>query len=95
MKKLLLCLLLALFSITINAQVKREGDTFKVEQASKVSDTKTKYTWEDKEGTKYPIFITKKGACYILKVSKKTNKEYKYYLPKETQAQIKSELGIQ
>lgn len=95
MKKLLLCLLLALFSITINAQVKREGDTFKVEQTSKASDTKTKYTWEDKEGNKYPIFITKKGTCYILKVSKKTNKEYKYYLPKETQAQIKSELGIQ
>lgn len=95
MKKLLLCLLLALFSITINAQVKREGDTFKVEQTSKASDTKTKYTWEDKEGNKYPIFITKKGACYILKTSKKTNKEYKYYLPKETQAQIKSELGIQ
>lgn len=90
-----MCLLLALFSITINAQVKREGDTFKVEQTSKVSDNKTKYTWEDKEGNKYPIFITKKGACYILKVSKKTNKEYKYYLPKETQAQIKSELGIQ
>lgn len=94
MKKLILCILLALFCTTINAEVKREGDTFKVEQSTKVSDTKTKFTWEDKEGNKYPIFITKKGACYILKVSKKTNKEYKYYLPKETQVQIKQELGL-
>lgn len=95
MKKFILCLLLALFCITVNAEVKREGDTFKVEQSTKASDTKTKYTWEDKQGNKYPIFITKRGACYVLKISKKTNKEYKYYLPKDIQAQIKQEMGIQ
>lgn len=94
MKKLILCILLALFCITVNAEVKREGNTFKVEQSTKVNDTKTKFTWEDKEGNKYPIFITKKGTCYILKVNKKTNKGYKYYLPKETQVQIKQELGL-
>lgn len=94
MKKIILCILLALFSININAEVKREGDTFKVEQTSKASDTQTKYTWEDKEGNKYPIFITKKGACYILKTSKKTGKEYKYYLPKDIQETIKKELNI-
>ena len=60
----------------------------------KESDTKTKFTWEDKEGNKYPIYITKRGACYIIKVSKKTNKEYKQYLPKEIQAQIKKELKL-
>lgn len=95
MKKLILCLLLALFCITVNAEVKREGDTFKVEQTTKESDTKTKYTWEDKKGNKYPIFITKRGSCYILRTSKKTGKEYKQYLPKETQAQIQQEMGIQ
>lgn len=94
MKKLILCILLALFSINIHAEVKREGDTFKVEQASKASDTQTKYTWEDKEGNKYPIFITKKGACYVLRTSKKTGKEYKYYLPKDIQETIKKELNI-
>lgn len=94
MKKFILCILLALFCITVNAEVKREGDTFKVEQSTKASDTKTKYTWEDKQGNKYPIFITKRGACYVLKTSK-TGKEYKYYLPKDIQAQIKQEMGIQ
>lgn len=49
MKKLILCILLALFCITVDAQVKREGNTFKVEQTAKASDTKTKYTWEDKK----------------------------------------------
>ena len=95
MKKFILCLLLAFFCITINAEVKREGDTFKVEQTTKESDTETKYTWEDKDGNKYPIFITKKGACYIKRVSKKTGKEYKYYLPKNIQETIKKELNIQ
>lgn len=94
MKKLILCILLALFCITVDAQVKREGDTFKVEQTAKTSDTQTKYTWEDKEGNKYPIYITKKGACYVLRTSKKTGKEYKYYLPKDVQETIKRELGI-
>ena len=96
MKKFILCILLALFCITVNAEVKREGDTFKVEQSSRTSqDEKTKYTWEDKEGNKYPIYITKRGACYIIRVSKKTGKQYKYYLPKDIQAQIKQEMGIQ
>lgn len=94
MKKLILCILLALFCITVDAQVKREGDTFKVEQTAKTSDTQTKYTWEDKKGNKYPIYITKKGACYVLRTSKKTGKEYKYYLPKDVQETIKRELGI-
>lgn len=95
MKKLIFCLILAAISLTSTAEVKRNGDTFKVEQTSIASQgEKTKYTWEDKEGNKYPIYITKKGACYILRISKKTGKEYKYYLPKEIQAQIKQEIGI-
>lgn len=95
MKKLILCILLALFCITSNAEVKREGNTFKVEQTTKSTDTQTKYTWEDKEGNKYPIYITKKGACYVLRISKKTGKEYKHYLPKDVQETIKKELNIQ
>ena len=94
MKTFILCLLLTLFSININAEVKRVNDTFKVEKTTKESDTKTKFTWEDKQGNKYPIYITKKGSCYIIRVSKKTNKEYKQYLPKDVQSQIKKELNI-
>lgn len=96
MKKLIICLLFAVFCIVNKAEVTRNGDTFKVEQSSRTSQgEKTKYTWEDKDGNKYPIFITKKGACYVLRTSKKTGKEYKYYLPKDVQATIKKELGIE
>lgn len=94
MKNLILCILLALFSINTYAEVKREGNTFKTEQTAKSTGTQTKYTWEDKEGNKYPIYITKRGTCYVLRTSKKTGKEYKYYLPKDIQETIKKELNI-
>lgn len=95
MKKYILCILLALFCIASNAQIKRDGDTFKIEQTTKESDTKTKFNWEDSKGNKYPIFVSKKGACYVIRVSKNTGKEYKYYLPKEIQEQIRKELKIE
>lgn len=96
MKYLITLFVVLLISITGYADVVRDGDTFKVERTTSVNqDTKTKYTWEDKEGNKYPIYITKKGACYVLRTSKKTGKEYKYYLPKDIQETIKKELNIQ
>lgn len=93
--KYIITLLIALsMSVIGYADIVRNGDTFKVETTSVNKDAKTKYTWEDKEGNKYPIFITKKGTCYVLRVSKKTGKEYKYYLPKNIQETIKKELNI-
>ena len=91
MKKLLIFLTIILSCITLNAEVTRENNTFKVEKSTESTDTKTQYTWEDKEGNKYPIFISKKGACFIIRTSKKRN-EYKYYLPKEVQETIRQEL---
>ena len=91
MKKLLIFLTIILSCITLNAEVTRENNTFKVEKSTESTDTKTQYTWEDKEGNKYPIFISKKGACFIMRTSKKGN-EYKYYLPKEIQETIRQEL---
>lgn len=96
MKYIISLLIMLTLSMSSFAQVKREGDTFKVEQSSRTSQgEKTKYTWEDKEGNKYPIYITKRGACYVLRTSKKTGKEYKYYLPKDIQETIKKELGYE
>ena len=94
MKYIITLLIVLSMSVIGYADIVRNGDTFKVETTSVNKDTKTKYTWEDKEGNKYPIYITKKGACYVLRVSKKTGKEYKYYLPKDIQETIKKELNI-
>lgn len=84
MKYIITLLVALLMSIASYANVVRDRDIFKVEKTTSVNqNTQTKYTWEDKEGNKYPIFITKKDACYVLRTSKKTGKEYKYYLPKD------------
>lgn len=89
MKKYILCFIIALFSITSYSQnIIKEGKTFKT-SIVQTEDKQTEYTWEDKKGVKYPIFISKKGACYIKRISSKTGKEYKQYLPKEIQETIK------
>jgi hypothetical protein len=95
MKRYIFCLLIALFSIASYSQdVIKEGKTFKVQTTQTTSEQQTEYTWEDKKGVKYPIFISKNGACYIKRISSKTGKEYKQYLPKEIQETIKKELKI-
>lgn len=95
MKRYIFCLLIALFSIASYSQdVVKEGKTFKVQTTQIISEQQTEYTWEDKKGVKYPIFISKNGACYIKRVSSKTGKEYKQYLPKKIQETIRKELKI-
>lgn len=96
MKYIITLLVILSMSVASYADIVRNGDTFKVEKTTSVNQgTKTKYTWEDKEGNTYPIFVTKNGAYYIIKVSKKSGKEYKYYLPKDIQETIKKEQNIQ
>lgn len=96
MKKLILCLFMALLSYTSYAQVAREGNTFKstTTQTTKSEGQQTKYTWEDKKGNKYPIYITKSGAVYINRKSAKTGKNYRQYLSKEVREQIHKELNF-
>ena len=96
MKKLIFCLFIALLSCTSYAQVAREGITFKstTTQTTKSEGQQTKYTWEDKKGNKYPIYITKNGAVYINRKSAKTGKDYKQYLSKEVKEQIQKELNF-
>lgn len=93
MKKLVLSLILALISFSfypVSAKIVQQGNTFKSEKTvSKAEDEKTNYIWEDSKGNKYPIYKTKKGACYVIRVSKNTGKEYKSYLPKEIREKIK------
>lgn len=90
MKLLLILLLYILSPRIVQAQdYKQEGTTF-VQTTSKSSSkaTKTGYTWE-KDGIKYPIYISSKGKAYIIRTSKKTGKEYKQYLPDTVAETIK------
>lgn len=56
-------------------------------QSVKYTDSTTTDTYTiNKE--KYNVYKSKSGAFYIWKTSKKTNKKYKYYLPKDIQIQM-------
>lgn len=65
------------------------GQTFTApkKQSAQFTDTVTTYKYELPEKT-YDVFKSKGGAFYIWKISKKTGKLYKYYLPKEVQKQM-------
>ena len=55
-------------------------------------ETKTGCTWTDSKGVKYDIYMSSKGRCYVYKTSK-TSKTYKYYLPKEIDAQVAAQMN--
>ncbi len=100
MKKLIITLAILCMAFAAPAQVKYEqnGNTFKTVQSEKSSKseepTKTPFFYEDSKGTKYPIYISSSGSCFVIKVSKKTGKQYRQYLGKEISQQICKQLGI-
>lgn len=100
MKKIqaILGVLIVLLSVSLNTQAQsftRKGNTFEQVSSKKTSSSKqTQFTWTDSKGKTYPIFITKNGRCFVNKISSKTGKEYKYYLPKEIALEVCKELGI-
>ena len=99
MKKLIILAALIL-AFNANAQeIKREGNTFSKANTTQVDKAKktqfTPFTWKDSKGIEYPIYIGPTGSTYIIKVSKKTGKEYKQYLGAEVSIPICDALGIE
>lgn len=68
--------------------VVRKGNTFYQQSNSnkieKDSATLTGYYYQTADGTKYPIYMSSKGKCFILRTSSKTGKQYRQYLPEIT-----------
>lgn len=94
MKKLISFVLIVLLSVASFAQkFNAETKTFSKENTVKTSILKTEYKWEESDSI-YPIYITSKGRTYIEKVSKKSGKVYRKYLPEEVSRQICTELNI-
>lgn len=85
MRRVIVTVILALVCsmITTNAQnVVRKGNVF-IEQpdtTKKSNAQKTEYTYQDKDGNKYTIYVSKNGKYFIVKKSKKTGNEYRKYL---------------
>lgn len=86
MKRLFISVAFALMvgAAFAQSEVRREGNTFVEVQSDKVSlknDTKTQFTYKTKDGKKYPVYLSKNGKAFIVRVSMKTGREYKQYLP--------------
>lgn len=73
---------------TFSQNVKKIGNTFveQVDSSKKAvkEPKKTEYTYTDKKGNVYPIYLSSTGKAFIVKTSKKTGKEYRQYLPEVT-----------
>ena len=97
MKKTILTIVILAMALSASAQektteraYKREGKTF-VQTKTQVlkGDTITAYTWRDSKGQEYPIILHRytKGekaghvTAYVIRISKKSGKEYRYFLP--------------
>lgn len=63
----------------------------KAPRASK--EVKTGCTWTDSKGEKYDIYMSARGKCYYYKVSKKTGKPYKRYLPDDVAEKVKAQMS--
>ena len=66
----------------------RNGNTFSYNTKSKQEPELTPYTWKDSKGNEYPIYISSKGSCFIIKEN--GNKQY---MKKEISIQICKELN--
>jgi hypothetical protein len=96
MKKLLFIILMMAFILpSFGQEIQREGKTFSVVKKEK-SNTEilaTGYQYQMSDST-YQVYQAKKGgSCFVLRVSKKTGKTYRYYIPKEISVKINEELG--
>lgn len=89
---------------TNNTSIPSTGDveynsstkTFKANKAikSKTPDIQTDYKYQDKKGNEYPIWISKRGRCYIKKTNK-DGKETRQYLGEEISRKIAANTGIE
>lgn len=85
MKKIFIAAIM-LFSLTMGVQaqsVQRQGNNFTQVSNPKTSgkETKTEFTYTDSKGNIYPVYLSSTGKAFIKRVSKKTGKEYKQYVP--------------
>lgn len=83
MKKFIFIAMLAL-SMSAQAQVFHAPKS----QREVFTDTTTTFKYVTSDNKEYKVFRSKGGAMYIWKLSKKSGKLYKMYLPKEIQIKM-------
>lgn len=84
MKKFIICLIM---SIGLALSVGAQEFVAPSKGVKQFTDTTTTYTYKMPDKT-YNVYKSKNGCYYIWRISKKTGKPYKSYLPKEIQKQM-------
>lgn len=95
MKKILLVIVgvaLAFTSLTAQDYTK-QGTVYSSKKDETPKEEKSGFTYQDKNGNQFDIYISKSGSCYIYRVSKKTGNPYKYYLGEEISKDICKQLN--
>ena len=83
---ILACLLLINWFECSAQRVIKQGTVFVQKDSSRIkkdNPTLTKYVYQTTDGTKYPIYMSANGKCFIIRTSK-NGKQYKQYLPEIT-----------
>lgn len=100
--KILFCIILlgvlSLIGIKLYAQsYKKEGNNFIQQPKTKSSQQpkETPFTFTDSKGKQYVIYITSNGACFILKTSKNTGKDYRYYLDTDICKEVSKAMDVE
>ena len=64
-----------------NAMLDQSGNYVAVSHATATAEpTATKQVYTDSKGKTYPVWLNSKGKPFVLKVSRNTGVEYRYYL---------------
>lgn len=99
MKKIIYAIVMMIaFTLNVNAQsfnINGNNYTNVTKGRQSSQGTETKYTWSDRSGTSYNIFICTNGRCYVNKTSGKTGKIYKYYLNEDISKDVAKKVGIE
>ena len=70
------------------------NSNFIVKKMTTITDScvKTTFTWKDSRGDEFPVYMSNKGSCFVIRTSK-SGENYRAYLGKEVSEQIRRELG--
>ena len=96
----MLAMLLTMGTAGAQGAFKREGYNFtqvtnkKGTAGQQQAATATLHTYTTKDGTKYPIYLSRNGRAFIIRTSKKTGNEYRQYLGEEISRQVCRDMNV-
>jgi hypothetical protein len=64
--------------------IEQQGNVFIQKSSSRGTYTKTKYVYQDSKGNQDTICISSTGKAFVFRVSKKTGRVWRKYLPEIT-----------